>query len=155
MYTNSRARTRVVFCIVTADDGHSYTNLFLYESCVHIKKVNKLNWRKSIIRQYFYSMVQCLYFVCTRADMLINSYKTYGPEDHVHRSTDVRPVQWMTVLAGSSGEKIQFRVLNVRKNQWIWITQCFDEKNIHFKCKHIMFVIKSFKIVAMGISSRG
>lgn len=138
MYTNSRARTRVVFCIVTADDGHSYTNLSLYESCFHIKKVNKLNWRKSIIRQYFYSMVQCLYlqwFVCTRADMLINSYKTYGPEDHVHRSTDVRPVQWMTVLAGSYGEKIQFRVLNVRKNQWIWITQCFDEKNIHFKCK--------------------
>lgn len=88
----------------------------------YFKKVNKLNWRKSIIRQYFYSMVQCLYlqwFVCTRADMLINSYKTYGPEDHVHRSTDVRPVQWMTVLAGSSGEKIQFRVLNMRKNQWI------------------------------------
>lgn len=75
------------------------------------KKVNKLNWRKNIIRQYFYSMVQCLHlqwFVCTRADMLINSYKTYGPEDHVHRSTDVRPVQWMTVLAGSSGEKFNF-----------------------------------------------
>lgn len=120
MYTNSRAppRTRVVFCIVTADDGHSYTNLFLYGSCFHIKKVNKLNWRKSIIRQYFYSMVQCLYlqwFVCTRADMLINSYKTYGPEDHVHRSTDVRPVQWMTVLAGSSGKKIQFRCFKFEK----------------------------------------
>lgn len=139
MYIYSRAGTRVVYCIVTADDGHSYTNLFLHKSCFHIKKVNKLTWRKSIIRQYFYSMVQCLHlqwFVCTRADMLINSFKTYGSEDHVHWSTDVRPVQWMTVLAGFSGEKKQFRCFRYEKNISEYkLHNVLREKNIYFKCK--------------------
>lgn len=153
MYIYSRAGTRVVYCIVTADDGHSYTNLFLHKSCFHIKKVNKLTWRKSIIRQYFYSMVQCLHiqwFVCTRADMLINSFKTYGPEDHVHWSTDVRPVQWMTVLAGFSGEK-KFVVLDMRKTSVnIHYTMFWGKKIYISNVRHLDVCDKVFQTICNG-----